>query len=213
MPTLLSWYLLANSSLCCVIKCKNKTKQKRFFTIRFVVFSWKLKNPNRSVILKICRIGSVVFSFSDIWEDVSFDTDELQRKSGETFLERKYEISSFAIFLKRYVSLFQEKQNAYILGVFKKCNPLAVIGLKVALLSWGKMQHTMYVIRTCQESTKRWGCCFWSCSLLLFRTIAISSQFITSRRSFVTRNRQTGVTEGGWGLERPSVNILSGCAA
>ena len=82
-----------------------------------------------------------MFSFSDIWEDVTFDTDELQRKSGETFLERKYEISSFAIFLKRYVSLFQEKQNAYILGVFKKCNPLAVTGFKVAMLSWGKMLH------------------------------------------------------------------------
>ena len=60
----------------------------------------------------------------------------------ETFLEQKYEISSFAIFLKRCVSLFQEKQNAYILGVFKKCNPLAV-----TMLSWGKMLHTMYVIQ------------------------------------------------------------------
>ena len=137
---------LANSSLCCVKKCKNKTKKKRFFTIRFVIFSWKSKNTNSSVILKICRIGSVVFSFSDIWEDVSFDTDELQRKSGETFLEQKYEISSFAIFLKRYVSLFQEKQNAYILGVFKKCNLVAVTSLKVAMLSWGKMLYSMYVI-------------------------------------------------------------------
>ena len=64
----------------------------------------------------------------------------------ETFLEQKYEISIFAIFLKRCVSLFQEKQNAYILGVFKKCNPLAVTGLKVAMLSLDKMPHTMCVI-------------------------------------------------------------------
>ena len=151
MPNLLSWYLLANSSLCCVKKCKNKTKKKRFFTIRFVIFSWKSKNTNSFVIMKICRIGSVVFSFSDIWEDVSFDTDELQRKSGETFLEQKYEVSSFAISsAKRYVSLFQEKQNAYILGVFKKCNPLSVNGFESRHVVLGQ-NATHNVCHTCKE--------------------------------------------------------------
>ena len=73
--------ILHNQILCVFLKIFPK-----------VLFAWKFKNANSSVILKIFRIGSVVFSFSDIWEDVTFDTDELQRKSGETFLEQKYQI-------------------------------------------------------------------------------------------------------------------------
>ena len=61
---------------------------------------------------------------------------------------------------------------------------------------------TYNVCHTCKESTNRCGCCFWSCSLLHFRTIAISFQFITCRRSFVNVNRLTGVTEGSWRVGR-----------